>query len=56
MLSEIKWRHIGGHLFFYLIQLPESFLPEASDGRQPEVDFLYHGAVVWFKISGKSSL
>jgi len=27
-----------------------------SDRRQPEVDFLHHWAVVWFKLSGKSSL
>ena len=26
-----------------------------SDGRQPEVDFLHHWAVVWLKLSGKSS-
>ena len=25
-----------------------------SDGRQPEVDFLHHWGVVWFKRSGKS--
>ena len=28
----------------------------SSDGRQPEVDFLHHWAVVWLKLSGKSSL
>ena len=27
-----------------------------SDGRQPEVDFLHHWAVVWLKLSGKSFL
>ena len=27
-----------------------------SDGRQPEVDFLHPWAVVWLKLSGKSSL
>ena len=31
-------------------------LGSLSDGRQPEVDFLHHWAVVWLKLSGKSSL
>ena len=26
-----------------------------SDGRQPEVDFLHHWAVVWFKLSGQKT-
>ena len=29
---------------------------DVNDGHQPEVDFLHHWAVVWLKLSGKSSL
>ena len=56
-----KWQARGMHSFFPSPYLPttqkgalaKTFLSEA---RQPEVDFLQPWAVVWFKLSGKSSL
>ena len=36
-------------------QLGASATGFLSDGHQPEVDFLHHWAVVWLKLSGKSS-
>ena len=52
----VETRYQTLELSVSLLEVSVSLKAFLSDGRQPEVGFLHHLGVVWFKRSGKFSL